>query len=205
MDGDSPRAKEFAPRRFLFESLLIVTTVALGFAVTEWRQHVVDQRLAAQVLQGVRVEVERNVAQLDMQIARHQQIVKALSVADVSHADQSAWDVLVATMIKLHGGLDTPPLHQAAWDLAVSSGSLKLLDYEAAAALSEIYTAQTTIYTPAVHLVAAAIYVPAAFQTGSRREILQMARALVSELEGNERYLRDLDAKNLPRLAPTAR
>jgi hypothetical protein len=182
--------------RLLLESLLIVLSIGLGFAATEWRQAVADRELADRVLRNVRAEVEYNLAAIEKQVDTHRQMIAALSAADVARAEESAWDVFVRT---LKGGIGFAPLREAAWDAAVSSQALRLIDYELTAILSEIYRAQDS-YRNFVQLSPTIVYAPATFDAASRRQSVVMMRWMMVELEGTERYLRDLYRKHLPRL-----
>jgi hypothetical protein len=186
--------------RLLFESILIVLSVALGFAVTEWRQNRADRQLVARVLENVRTEVELNLAQIEQQISRHQQMIKEFESADVSDPRKSAWDITLEIMMKMGGGMDTLPLRQGAWNAAVSSGALRLMDYDIAAAMSDIYVGPQESYTITTQQAIPAIFTPDTFRPGSQREALQVIRWLIVEVEGRERFVRDIYKRYLPRL-----
>jgi hypothetical protein len=198
---DAPPRRWFEPAsRLLLEAALIVLSVVLGFAVTEWRQNRADRELVAHVLQNVRTEVELNLAQIEQQLSRHQQMIKMFEAADTSDPEKSAWDVALGIMMKMGGGMDTLPLRQAAWDAAVSSGALRLMDYDLTAVLSEIYVGQHDAYTTTVLQAVPAIFTTDTFRPGSQREALQVIRWLMVEVEGRERFVRDLYKRHLPRL-----
>jgi hypothetical protein len=185
--------------RLLFESVLIVMSVALGFLVTEWRQQTTDRHLRDSVLQNVRTEVEGNLVQVEKQITRHQAMIAAFDAVEPATATQSAWDIALGIMRQMGGGLETLPLERAAWDAGVSSGALRLMDYPMAASLSEIYATQDS-YSRLVDQTVASIYTPDTFRAGSRRESLQVIRWMIVEVEGRERAVRDTYKRHLPRL-----
>lgn len=185
--------------RLLFESVLIVISVALGFAVNEWRQQTADRQLRHSVLQNVRTEVEGNLAQVEKQIARHQAMIAAFDAAHSADSNQSAWDIALGIMQRMGGGLETLPLRRAAWDAGVSSGALRLMDYPMASLLSEIYASQDS-YSQLVDQTVPNIYTPDTFRPGSRRESLQVIHWMIVEVEGRERAVRDTYKRHLPRL-----
>ena len=186
--------------RLLFESVLIVISVVLGFAVNEWRQARADRLLVGSVLRNVRAEVELNLSQIEQQIERHQRMIRAFEAHASLDRSRSAWDVAVDVMRKMGGGFETLPLRQAAWDAAVSSGALRLMDYQMAAVLSEIYVGQQDSYTRLVEQTTPAIFAPDTFRPESQRESLQVIRWLMVEVEGRERAVRDIYKRHLPGL-----
>ena len=189
------------PSRLLFESLLIILSVALGFVVAQWRERAAELELAARVLHDVVVEIEDNLAAVEGQIARHEAIIERLAEVDVSDPEQSGLDLIFR---QVGGDLSGRPLRQAAWDAAVSSGALRLIDYNIAAALSEIYVAQENVYTQFLHQTTSAIYIPDTFNPARRREVVQMFRWLMQEAAGRERFVRDLYLEHLPNLRDAA-
>ena len=182
--------------RLLFEAVLIILSVAIGFAVSEWRERVADRELAARVLRNVRAEVEYNLTQIEAQVARHQQMIQAMAGADVSNPSESGWDVMVRTLKSGPGAL---PLRRAAWDGAVSMGALRVIDYDMAARLSEIYVAQDA-YGLTVANGPLLLYTPTLFDPANRKVGSQIVRWLMVELEGNERFVREIYQRHLPAL-----
>lgn len=185
------------------EALLIVVSVALGFAVNEWRQSVADRDLAARVIRNVRAEIEHNHATIAPQVKRHQAIIKTLA-STTGRDGQAAWDVLVESLPDRQGFGLAPP-RQAAWDAAVSSGAFRLIDYELAAVISEIYVAQDQVYGSLVNRVTGAIYTSDMFDPATRSRALPVLRWVLVEMEGNERYVLELYEKHLPTLRAASR
>ncbi len=58
----------FSIGKALFESVLIVVSVVLGFVVSEWSTHAKERELAASVRRSVAVEVADNLQTIDAQI-----------------------------------------------------------------------------------------------------------------------------------------
>jgi hypothetical protein len=73
------------------------------------------------------------------------------------------------------------------------------MDYQIAAALSEVYGGQDS-YTRVVDQMVSGIFTSDTFRPTSGRESLQVIRWLLVELEGRERFVRDLYRRHLPQL-----
>jgi hypothetical protein len=196
----SPRVGRM-PSRFLFESLLIVISVALGFVVTQWRESVVEGELAARVLADVLVEVEANLGQIDAQMAKHKQVIEDLVAGlpslDAAAPDQSGLDFIFS---HIGGDFSGRPLRQAAWDAAVSSGALRLIDYEIAAVLSDIYVSQEKAYDPLLIQTTSIIFAPSTFDPARRKEVVLMFRWFMEEAVGREKLLKEKYEEYLPQL-----
>jgi hypothetical protein len=182
---------------WLTEALLILVSVGVGFGAAQWRENRENHELATRVLTGVRSEVEHNQMLLEQAMAKHHEWTAALATVDPAKNRQAAFEVMFTVRPK--GGADIGvPLRQAAWDTAVSTGALRLLDYDVAAAVSEIYSFQTMMSANLTHLAQSVLYTPAMFDPASRSASVQVMRWLLTEIEGNERYLDDLYKKHLP-------
>jgi hypothetical protein len=149
------------------------------------------------VLTNVRAEISQNLAVLTPQIAAHRTWIQALTKADASQQSQSAFDILAAA--RPGDAANIAPLRHGAWD-TVASGALRLLDYELAARLAEIYGAQTTTYDSLGRMVTSALYTTAMFDSSVRAEAIQVGRHVIDEVAGNETYLKGLYEKHLPAL-----
>jgi hypothetical protein len=183
--------------RFLFESVVIVASVALGFLVTEWRQRAADHELSRRILTNVIAEMTGNRARLEGQIALHQGMLDRLERLGPPAAGASAWDVVTGS---LQGSLNALPLRRAAWDAAVSSGALRLIDYDVAARLSDIYMVQDEGYGRTMQRVGESLFVPESFVPDRARELTQMFRRLLQELVGLETYMLEVYDEHLPAL-----
>jgi len=138
---------------WLLEGLFIVTSVALGFWVTQFREERQNRELAARILKGLEAEVQNNLSTLEPFADIQDRWVDALAnLGDakdrrtgfpVCPTSSTACGVFFATRPDLGNIKSSFPLfRRAAWDTAVSTGALRLLDYDLVAALSEIYQMQ---------------------------------------------------------------
>jgi hypothetical protein len=90
----------------------------------------------------------------------------------------------------------TLPRPQAAWDAAISTGALRLVDYDIASALSQIYSAQAHLMRMTGHLYV--VYQPATFEIGKQRKTVQMVHWTLVEVENSVRALLNLYQTHLP-------
>jgi hypothetical protein len=138
---------------WLVEGLFIVISVALGFWVTQIREERQSHELVTRVLNGLEAEVRYNLATLEPFIDIQQKWLDAMgklgSATDrqtgfpVCPTSSTACGVFFATRPDL-GEIKSsfPIFRRAAWDTALSTGALRLMDYDLAAGLSEIYQMQ---------------------------------------------------------------
>src|SRR5688572_27835660 len=104
-------ASETVPRRrgnsrLILESALIVLSVFLGFALSNWAERSADRKLAAAAIDNFRREIESNLAQLERVQPKHAQFAKRLEKAAVGElaTQRTAFDSFFALMPE--GGLD---------------------------------------------------------------------------------------------------
>jgi hypothetical protein len=138
---------------WLLEGLLIVISVALGFWVTQMREERQNHELATRVLKGLETEVQYNLAVLEPFADIQEQWIDAMGKlgaatdrqtgSPVCPTSSTACGVFFATRPEL-GSLKTsfPAFRRAAWDTALSTGALRLVAYDLAAGLAEIYQTQ---------------------------------------------------------------
>jgi hypothetical protein len=174
----------------VMESLLIVASVLLGFALSGWGERRADRALAAAALRNFRLEIEANLAILERTQPTHVEIADRLGQAAAA-ADappgQTARDAFAQALPE--DGLDTPPLSEAAWEAAVSTGALRLLDYDVAARLSQTYLVQRATLISTLKLLSERFNDAPNFDPGSRTLMLHVYGGLMYELAGQESYL----------------
>jgi hypothetical protein len=186
---------------WLLEGLFIVVGVVLGFGIAAYGERRQERELAARVLQGLHDEITYNITQLEPALAKHvawaEGITKWLQTYAVQGAprpdEPDARDVFLSTW----PGVDVqrldletlelpfPVLRRAAWDTAVSTGALRLIDYDVTAALSEIYAWQDAlpaIPTGDVAFFDAAQLIPATIRTSFAMEALVISENTLLKL-----------------------
>jgi hypothetical protein len=182
---------------WLLEGLFIVISVALGFWVTQLREERQSHELAARVLKGLETEVRYNLAKLEPFIDIQQKWLDAMgklgTATDrqtgfpVCPTSSTACGVFFATRPDL-GDIKTsfPILRRAAWDTALSTGALRLLDYDLAAGLSEIYQMQELFRSNLEKVGPSSTdwFDPAAREAAVRKQYMAMV-----ELQYDERQL----------------
>jgi hypothetical protein len=189
------RHSSVAPK-LLFESALIVLSVLLGLALNGWQERRRERALAEQVVANFRREISANVARLRHAEPLHHRLAARLdSASRVRRPGESAFVAFAALVPS--GGVATDPLGDAAWETAVSTGALRLLDYERASSLSEVYLVQRTALGQTLRLLSDRFLMPQNFDPAARETMLQTHRMLMIELAGQESYLLELYARTL--------
>lgn len=190
------------PIHWLFEGALIVVSVLLAFSLTEFGEYRNERELASRMLGSVRTEVEYNRATLAPFIAFHREWQTVLEREDPSSGTGSAIDVLFATRPELPPDFRTnvPLLRRAAWDTALSTGALRLVDYDMAAGLSEIYGMQGYAASTFPRLFSD----PSFFDPSGRSATIRLAQNTMEELLFAEETLLALYDKHLPAIQAEA-
>ena len=176
---------------WLFEGLLIVFSVALGFWVSQLQQARADRELGARVLASVHEELEHNLAVLDPYVGMHRTWTDALSKAAAAPGTQAAFDVLQATRPALPRGAATPfpSLRRSAWDAALSGGAIRLLDHDVAASLSDVYRRQQVVDDNVGRLANGALGAAATFDPASRAASVRLLWLTLADIQSAEEFL----------------
>jgi hypothetical protein len=194
---------------WLLEGLLIVVSVVLGFGVAEYGERRQEQQLAARVLRGLSEEIAHNAAQLEPALQKHVAWQDAIEKwfdhnTKTPPPHLAARDAFISTMpgFDPNGDLNSfelpfPTLRSAAWDTAVSTGALRLIDYEVTAALSEIYAWQGAL--PAIPTDDTAFFDPSQLVPATIRTSFALDALIISE-----HTLLNLYKKHLPAVRAAA-
>jgi hypothetical protein len=200
IEGPAPRTVRISKTtvHWMLEGTFIVVGVVLGFAVAEYGQSRQDRELAARVLQALAQEIDFNLETLAPMEEKHRRWLGALNdwISDpkVRHGNtgRHAFMETLPDFEKMTPDNFEPPfptLRRVAWDTAVSTGALRLIEYDVAAALSEIYAWQDalpldSIPSSEISFFDPAFTVPSALQLSfaldnisiSERELLALYR-----------------------------
>jgi hypothetical protein len=192
---------------WLLEGLFILVSVGLAFGVAEFRESRANHELAARVLKSLQTEVEHNLATLEQWRPFNAKFRDALANPDTSKPTQTGLDVYVAVRPPLPEGatLDVPQVRRGAWEAALSTGALRLIDYDVVAGLSDIYQMQEA-YGGAVGQLVTGMHAPSAFDLASRVVTIRQAHQWWSEIGFLQQLQIDLYQKHLPAIrAATSR
>lgn len=177
--------------RLAIESLLIMLSVLLGFAANQWHDRRAERALAAQALESFRHEIKENLATLEQVQPKHLDMSNRLkAAAAVASPNQTGFEALYAAMPP--GGISVPPLSNAAWETATSTGALRLIGYDRAARLSAPYHVQTTTINAVRQRIEDRLTAPENFDPSHRQQMLRAQSLLFLELSGVETYLAGL-------------
>jgi len=203
--SDAVRVGKTLPH-WLLEGLFIVVSVALGFGVAQFGEYRNNRELAARALTSLQAELEHNLAILEPLVPIHGKWVDALAKADTSKSSQSGLDVYFATRPDLPADAKSPfPfLRRSAWDAALSGGALRLIDYDVAAALSEIYRLQEIATDNVNRLANGALSSTAIFEPASRVPSVRLLWLTLADIQSAEATLLDLYRQHLPTIRGAA-
>ena len=206
MDVHLPKIGK-TPAHWLLEGVFIVLSVALGFGVAEYRESRANHELAARVLRSLQTEIEHNLATLEPFAPIHRVWAEALDKADVSKGTQTGLDMFFATRPNLPAGAKSSFafLRRSAWDAALSGGTLRLIDYDVAAALSDIYVTQEIATGNVGRLVSGAFSSTATFESSSRAASVRLLWLTMADIQSSEATLIDLYKRHLPAIRAAAK
>jgi hypothetical protein len=168
---------------WLLEALMILVSVGLAFGVAEYREARANHELATRVLRSLQEEVEHNLATLEPWSAFNATFKQQLAKADTSDAGKTGIQVYLSARPPLPAGavVDSPIIRRGAWDAALSTGALRLVDYDVVAALSDIYQMQDH-YGTVVGRFVTTMHSASAFDPASRVVLVRQASAELNEL-----------------------
>jgi hypothetical protein len=183
----SPPGRQSALRLAL-ESALIVLSVLLAFGLNEWRMVRADRALADNVLTGLKREIAANLQLLEQYQPMHAQFAEAIAaVAPESLVGRTPLEVM--SQLRSDGGSLIMPPGEAAWQTAVSTGALRLLDYETVAILSRIYLSQSEAVGRTTQRIADLVFDGRMFDRSASLQTVQTLLALLRELSAQEAWL----------------
>jgi hypothetical protein len=193
-------------RHWLFEGILIVVSVLLGFGLTEFREAQAERELTGRVLNGIRAEIEYNLSVLEPFVPMHTQWLQALAKVDTSQGNQTGLDVWFATRppLPLDGTSPFPSLRRSAWDAAVAGGALRLIDYDLAAALADVYGMQEQATTDVQRLATGALSTPAIYEATSRPASVRLLWLTLADIQSAEALLLSRYRQHLPAVTSAA-
>ena len=185
--------------RWLPEMALIVVSVALGFGAAQYGEYRGDRQLGVRILVGLEAELEQNLASLEPMVPFHREWVQTLSRAGGA-ATESGLDVWFATRPEIPDPPGTPfaYLGRSAWDAAIAGGSIRLLDYDVTAALSEVYRAQELLSDNINRLAAGPLSQTSTFDPGARQASVRLLWLTLADIYAAEELLLRRYRQHLP-------
>ena len=200
MTSEAEPSRGRARSLWAVESLLIIVSVALGFALSQFGEARADRRLAERALRSLMDEIEGNLATLQPLVPVHEEWVAALADPTTASEARTAVDALFATRPSLPAGTETPfpSLRQSAWDAALSGDALRSIDYDVSAVLSEIYRMQEQVGNNVERLADGALSAAATYDPEQRAPSIRLLWLTVADILAAERGLLALYQEHLP-------
>jgi hypothetical protein len=191
------------PAHWLLEGFFIVVSLALGFGVAQYRESRVNHELAIRVLKSLQAEVEHNLATLEPFVPRHLAWTEALDKAEVSKGTRTGLDVFLATR-PAGAKSNFAFLRRSAWDAALAGGAIRLIDYDVAAALSDVYVSQEIATANVARIVNGPFSSTATFEPASRAASVRLLWLTMADIQSSEAALVDLYRQHLPAIRAAA-
>jgi hypothetical protein len=190
---------------WFLEGALIVVSVLLGFGLSEFREARAERDLTARVLNGIRAEIEHNQRVLEPLVPIHTQWAEALKQVDTSKGDETGLEVWFASRPPLprDASAPFPFLRRSAWDAALASGALRLIDYDVAAALADVYTMQEIATGNVQRLAAGALSTPATYEA-AKPATVQLLWLTLLDIQSAETLLLARYHQHLPTVIAAA-
>jgi hypothetical protein len=177
-----------SPFRIVLDSLLIVVSVLLAFGLNEWRMHRADATLTRNVIDGLHREIESNLALLERMQPLHAGLAEALARVDPADVQGRPAFAIISEQ-RIDGGTLINPPAEAAWETALSTGALRLLDYETVAILSRIYLGQRDAVGRTSERIADLAFGGTMFDPEATTVAMHSTLALLNELSAQETHL----------------
>lgn len=191
---------------WLLEGVLIVVSVLLAFGVSEFREARAERELTGRVLSGIRAEIEHNLEVLEPFVPMHTEWMRALANVDADGGSESGLEIWFATRpeLPLDGTSPFPSLRRSAWDAAVAGGSLRLIDYDVAAALADVYGTQEQAAANVQRLATGALSTPAIYEPASRPASVRLLWLTLADIQSAEAQLLKRYREHLPTIVTAA-
>jgi len=190
---------------WVLEGVFILVSVGVAFGAGEYREYRANRELAGRVLRSLQAEVEHNLAEVEPYLSIHVAWSNALMNAHPDSMSGAGIDGYVALRPPLPpSGSEFPTeVRRGAWDAALSTGSLRLLDYDVVAALSNIYQMQQ-FYGDNIARVVTAGTATTAFEPAARALVLRQLAIDMGTVTFSERLLIGLYKQHLPAIRSAA-
>jgi hypothetical protein len=185
---------------WLLEGALIVVSVLLAFAVGEWREARTEHELKERVLRGITQEIEGNLKQLEPFVAMHAQWLDAIDKATPLKPTDTALDVMFATRPALPTGsvAPFPALRRSAWDAAIAGGTMRLIDYDLASSLADVYRIQDIATGNVQRLASGPLSSITTYDPASRPAAVRLMLLTLADIQSAEASLLKLYRQHLP-------
>ncbi len=131
--------------RAVFEAVLIVFAVMLGFLATEWREERRAEANAQAALERIVEEMEANLAELERVVGYHGEVRASLGglAEQVANGEADAEGNLIARITPvLPRGVQPPLVSDVAWEIASQRGELNRIDFDLVSDIAGVYNIQ---------------------------------------------------------------
>ncbi|MEM6337751.1 MAG: hypothetical protein AAF752_14365 [Bacteroidota bacterium] len=118
----------------------IVFAVLLALGANAWYQHVQEQQLVRSVLANIRAELTHNTEAVEQALSYHESIADTLARVRFSEEPAGSFDLRGVWQ-----GAQVPDFKDSAYETAVVTGTLALMEFETGSRLASLYKQQHTV------------------------------------------------------------
>jgi hypothetical protein len=177
--------------RILAESVLIVFSILLALFVDQWREGLRLDRLRDRAIADIHEEIENNRTAVDGVVVYHTAVRESLGnlwqrIERSGSSAQPGFDLIAGVA---RAGIRPPAIRRTAWETAISTDAVTLMDYSLIYRLGGLYDTQTTGVESTLARIQDFVFDPMLFEPARAGAAVRMIHALVSELAGQEYYL----------------
>lgn len=179
-------------RHLIIEAVMIVFTVLLALALSEWRSSTREAQTREAVLSNIILEIKNNKKDLESKMDYHLKMSQKLGAYLNS---DSLWSTLqhnsgIEVAMQLMGkGIQNPDLQSGAWKSAELSGVVNSFEYGTLYLLSNVYRIQEDGPNSTWKQMAKLFSDPSSYDKDSARRICLMMQLAFKELYSQERSL----------------
>lgn len=179
-------------RHIVIEAVLIVFTVLLALALSEWRSSIKEADTRDKVLNNIINEIRANKKDLESKMDYHKEVSGRLGQYVAS---DSLWNTLqytsgIESVIQImHKGIQNPNLQSGAWRSAELSGVVNSFEYETLYMLSNLYRVQEEGPDNTWKKMAELFGDPFSYELENAKTLARMLSTGFNELYAQERSL----------------
>ena len=122
----------------IFQAALIIVSILIALAFDAWREELEEQELVDRAIYSFNSELRQNIRRMDDVVPFH------FAIYDILDRNIAAGEIREVTALnEILQGFQPARLEHTAWDTAVATGALTLMDYELVRGLSLTYNLQS--------------------------------------------------------------
>lgn len=189
--------------RIVAEGALIVLSVVLALAVDSLREQRALDAVRDDALRRIRVELTANLDAVRSALPYHDSVLSTTATLLAEPGELAGVPALAIAQRAAPRGIRPPELSRTAWDAAIASDAVALLDLETAALVASVYGQQRNGVETTVLRLTDRIFTTESFDEELGVRQMRLLDAMLGEIRAQEASLADAYARVLAELADT--